>query len=359
MSDPHLFAVIMAGGSGTRFWPASRKHLPKQFLPVAGDKPMLTATAERLEGLIDRERLLVVCGKAHVDLVRGSLPDLPRENLLAEPTGRNTAPCVAWAAFEIQRRDPEAVQIVLPADHAIEPAEAFRASLAAAAAEARQSGCLMTLGIRPTYPATGYGYIEAGEVLHETQGRPVHEVERFVEKPDRWRAQEFVDSRRFFWNGGIFLWRTDAILDALRRHLPEVAEKLAGATSAKQIDAVYPTLPAQAVDVAILEKAAGEERVRMVPIDYRWSDVGSWDALGDVHPLDADRNCAAGGTALVTEQAKGNIVWGEPGTLTALIGVENLIVVRAGNAMLVCPRDRAEDVRRIVARIERDHGTFA
>jgi len=348
----------MAGGSGTRFWPASRKHLPKQFLPIAGELPMLTATAKRLEGLVDLDHVLVVCGKQHVELVKQCVPDLPPENLLAEPMGRNTAPCVAWAAYELQRRDPSAVQIVLPADHAIEPDDAFRRSLQAAAIEAEESSALLTLGIRPTYPATGYGYIEAGELIHEVEGHAVHAVERFVEKPDRWRAQEFVDSHTFFWNGGIFVWRTDAIVEAFEKHLPEVAQKLAGATTPAKIEEVYPTLPAQAVDVAILERVAEEERVRMVPIDYRWSDVGSWDALSDVHPLDDAKNCVSGGTKLVTEDAKNCIVWGEDGSLTALVGVEDLIVVRAGNATLVCPRDRAEDVRKIVAQLQRDHPDF-
>ena len=353
------FAIVMAGGSGTRFWPASRKNLPKQFLPVAGETPMLTATARRLEGLVDPEHLLVVSGKSHVELVKECLPDLPDANLLAEPTGRNTAPCVAWAAYEIQRRDPEAVQVVLPADHAIEPDDAFRHSLRAAADEAASSAALLTLGIQPTYPATGYGYIEAGDKLREVDGHPVFSVKRFVEKPDRWRAQEFVDSQTFYWNGGIFVWRTDAIIKAFEKHLPEVSSQLADAATPEAIDAVYPNLPAQAVDVAILEKVAEEEGVRTVPIDYRWSDVGSWDALSDVHPLDEAKNCVAGGTTLVTEDTKNCIVWGENGSLTALIGVEDLIVVRAGNATLVCPRDRAEDVRLIVAELNKNHPGFA
>jgi mannose-1-phosphate guanylyltransferase len=251
------------------------------------------------------------------------------------------------------------VQVVLPADHAIEPAEAFRTSLRAAAAEAAENGTLVTLGIRPTRPATGYGYIEAGAEVSASGAHPVLAVTRFVEKPDQKRAQEFIDTGRFFWNGGIFVWRTDAILDAFRRHLPEVVEKLGAARTASQIDAIYPRLPAQAVDVAILEKAAAEERVRMVPIDYSWSDIGSWNALGDVHPVDEHGTCVAGGTALAAHDAAGCVVWGEPGTLTALVGVRDLIVVRAGNATLICPRERAEDVRRLVAELGQEHAGFA
>jgi mannose-1-phosphate guanylyltransferase len=359
MADPHLYAVIMAGGSGTRFWPASRRNQPKQFLPIAGERTMLAATAERLAGLVDHERLIVVCGREHADLVRRSLPDLPAANLLAEPVGRNTAPCVAWAALEIRRRDPRAVQVVLPADHAIEPAEAFRSSLRAAVAEAAGNATLVTLGIRPTRPATGYGYIEAGEGSRGIEGHAVLAVTRFVEKPDLRRAQEFIDTGRFFWNGGIFVWRTDAILDAFRRHLPEVVERLAAARTGAEVEAAYPRLPSQAVDVAILEKAAAEERVRMVPIDYSWSDLGSWNALGDVHPVDEHGTCVAGGTALAAHDAAGCVVWGEPGTLTALVGVRDLIVVRAGNVTLICPRERAEDVRRIVAELGQEHDGFA
>jgi mannose-1-phosphate guanylyltransferase len=359
MSASDLFAVIMAGGSGKRFWPASRAGLPKQFLPIAGEQPMIAATAARLDGLVPPERILVVCGAAHEGLVRRTLPDLPRENVLVEPLARNTAPCVAWAALEIERRDPRSVQIVLPADHAIEPVDAFKQSLLAAAEEARAEDVLVTLGVKPTHAATGYGYIEAVEEVRTRNGHAVRVVERFVEKPDRWRAQEFFDSHRFFWNGGIFVWRTQAIVSALQRHVPEVHDELRKALASGSVAAVYPTLPAQAVDVAVVEKAAEARGVRMVPIEYRWNDVGAWTALPDVHGKDEQGNTTAGGGALVAQDATGCIVWNEPGTLTALLGVQDVIVVRAGNATLVCARDRAEDLRRIVADLERDHPSFA
>jgi mannose-1-phosphate guanylyltransferase len=348
MSATNLYAVIMAGGSGTRFWPASRRTRPKQFLPIAGDLPMIVETHRRLEGLVPDERILVVAGEAHVPLVRSALPTLPVENLLAEPVGRNTAPCVALAAFEIQRRAPDSVQAILPADHVIRPAEAFRASLRAAAVEAWENEHLLTFGIEPTFPATGYGYIEAGAIVREVHGIPVRAVARFVEKPDEDRARAFIASGKFFWNGGIFVWRTSTILDELAAHLPALHHALASADP-RRLGAVYPRLRGEAIDTGVMEKSA---RVRMLPIPYEWSDVGSWTALPDVHGRDAAGNCVAGDTELVVEDARDCIVYGEDGRLTALLGVSDLIVVHTQDATLVCPRSRAQDVRRIVAALE-------
>ena len=214
MDERELYAVILAGGFGTRFWPASRKALPKQFLPIAGKKTMIAETAARLKGLVDPERMLVVTAEDHVALVRKQLRKLPEENLLAEPVGRNTAACVAWAALEIAKRNPRAVQVVLPSDHVIQPPREFRRVLRAAATEAEESGALITLGIRPTSPATGYGYIEAGALLHERQRNAVHAVARFVEKPDRARAESFLASGRFFCSSKKRRAKFETLIDA-------------------------------------------------------------------------------------------------------------------------------------------------
>jgi mannose-1-phosphate guanylyltransferase len=340
----------MAGGSGTRFWPASRRLRPKQLLPIAGDEALLVQTVRRLEGAVALEHTLIVTGADQAEAVHSLLPQLPRENVLAEPAPRNTAPCIALAAAEVARRAAQSVQIVLPADHVIHPPAAFRSAVGAAVAEARASGALVTLGIRPTFAATGYGYVELGRALPARDGHAVHAVARFVEKPDLERARAFLAGGQHLWNGGIFVWRTDAIQAALREHLGDVARALAGPPRGAALETAYAGLQSISIDYGVLERARD---VRTVPIDFTWSDVGSWAALPGVLPADAAGNVHAGGVELVAEDASGNVVYGEPGTLTALVGVEGLVVVRAGECVLVCPRERAEEVKRIVERLAR------
>jgi mannose-1-phosphate guanylyltransferase len=352
--NQELFAVIMAGGSGTRFWPASRRLRPKQLLPIAGDEALLVQTVRRLAGAVALEQTLIVTGADQAAAVRALLPELPRENVLAEPGPRNTGPCIALAAEEIARRAPQSVQVVLPADHVIHPAAAFQSALRAAAAEARESGALVTLGIRPTFAATGYGYVELGQALPARAGHAVHAVARFVEKPDAVRAREFLAGGRHLWNGGIFVWRTDAIRAALRERLPEVARALAGPPRGAALVSAYAGLPSISIDYGVLERARD---VRTVPIDFTWSDVGSWAALPGVLPADAAGNFRTGGVELVAEDSSGNVVYGEPDTLTALVGVRDLVVVRSGECVLVCPRERAEEVKRIVERLAREGGS--
>lgn len=347
--DRALYAVIMAGGSGTRFWPASRRSLPKQFLCIGDDEPLLTATYRRVAQLVPDERMLVVTRLSQVPLVKECIPSIPPENILAEPVGRNTAPCVALAAAEIRRRNPEAVQVFMPADHVIQPATSFRASLSAAAVEAAKGEHLLTLGIRPGHAATQYGYIEAGERLHEVEGVAVHAVKRFIEKPDDARAREFVKSGNFYWNSGIFVWSTAAITAALAKHAPATQSALEHVESSEDLERIYPELDAESIDVAVMEKA---DNVRMLPIDYAWNDVGSWSAVRDVHGKDEAGNCSTGGGQLVAREAKNCIVYGPEGHLTALIGMEDVVVVQAGGATLVCPRSRAHEVRDIVSALE-------
>lgn len=342
MDTPPIFAVIMAGGRGTRFWPASRKSRPKQFLRVASSETLLAQTRSRLGDLVTDDRVYVVTGEDQVELVRESLPSIPVENILAEPCGRNTAACCAWAALEIKKRAPEAILLVLPADHVIEPPERFRESCETAAKVAGDPGTLVTLGIQPTFPATGYGYIECGDVAGEARV-----VERFVEKPDETRAREFLDTGRFLWNAGIFVWSVPSILDAFARHAADILNPL----TENDPRTIYPDLPSRPVDVAILEKA---ETVRVLPIDYRWNDVGSWSALPDVIDAGEAGHVLGGEAHLVQVDARNCVAYGENDETIALIGVENLVVVRSGNATLICPRDRAQDVRDIVEQLERE-----
>ncbi|MAE29704.1 MAG: sugar phosphate nucleotidyltransferase [Planctomycetota bacterium] len=360
MTSPDLYAVLMAGGSGTRFWPASRRARPKQFLPIGGEQPMLTTTAHRLGDLVPTERLLVSTGIPYRAEVQRLLPELPEQNILAEPLARNTLPCLVWAAREIERRAPGSLQVTLAADHVIEPAEEFRDSLRAAA-QAAGDGSLVTLGIRPTRPATGYGYIEVGEQLSPHEARtdsapvhpvhPVHIVRRFVEKPDANLAAEFLASGNFLWNSGMFIWRTDAFLAAVERWCPELAPlaDIDGTSSPSKIESAFAALPSLSVDVGLMERA---DNVLVLPVDYTWNDVGSWSALPGVSAADESGNFTSGGAQLISEQSTGCVVHGEEGELVALLGVEDLVVVRAGRTTLVCPRERAEEVRAIVAALE-------
>jgi mannose-1-phosphate guanylyltransferase len=317
---------------------------------------MLTETWMRVEGFIPRERILVVTTEDQAEDVKKTLPEIPPENVVTEPEGRNTGPAVALAAFEIQRRAPDSIQVMMPADHVIRPREAFHRSLRAAAEEANQLGSLVVFGIRPAHPATGFGYIEAGEMSREVQHTPVYRVRRFVEKPDLRRAQEFLFQGSFFWNAGIFVWHTDAICRAIQEYMPDAYAALSKPSKPSELAAVYGSIPAESVDVAIMERAPN---VRMLPIDYFWSDVGSWDALASVLEADEAGNVASGGTEVLFQDARGCIVHGEPGQLVALLGVHNVVVVHSGDATLVCRRERVQDVRGLVERLIEEGRDFA
>src|SRR5688572_4287176 len=349
MATPETYCILMAGGSGTRFWPASRRLRPKQFLPIGGGEPLIVETWRRIEGVVPPERVLVVTTADQADEVRSLLPDLPPLNLIVEPEARNTGPCVALAAFEVRQRCRDSVQIVLPADHVIRPRESFQRTLRAAVREANQSGALIVCGIQPSFPATGFGYVQAGEILRQVDGQPVMRVLRFVEKPDAARAQAFLSEGGYYWNAGIFVWHTDAILRAIERWMPETHAALVGATRGVDIGEIYRSLPKVSIDVGVLERASG---VRMIPIDYFWSDVGTWSSLAEVSEAGEGGNSVSGGAELVAEDARGCIVHAAPGEVVALLGVSDLIVVHSGKATLVLPRDRAQDVRRIVERLQ-------
>jgi mannose-1-phosphate guanylyltransferase len=348
MALPDIYCILMAGGSGTRFWPASRRKRPKQFLPIAGDESLLSQTWERVQGFVPPERTLVVTTADQVDEVRKALPELPPLNLLVEPEARSTGPCVALAAFEVRRRAPDSVQVVLPADHVIRPRESFQRTLRAAAREANQSGALIVCGIQPSFPATGFGYVQVGEIVRQVEGQAVYRVQRFVEKPDARTAQRFLTEGGYYWNAGIFIWHTDAILRAIEKWMPPTHEALAGAHRGLDISEAYRALEAVSIDVGVLERAAN---VRLLPIDYFWSDVGSWTALGEVADADERGNSVSGGVELVAEDSDGCIVHADKDQVVALLGVKDLIVVHSGNATLVLPRERAQEVRRIVERL--------
>ena len=340
------FAVIMAGGSGTRFWPLSRKAWPKQFLALAGsDESLLQSTVRRIEGLVPSDRVLVVTSERHAQATRQQLPQLPAENVLAEPAARNTAPCVAWAAAAVSARSPRAVMTVLPADPHIGDEPAYRQLLGRASAAA-ESGGLVTIGVSPTRPETGYGYIECGAEIEAG----VQRVQRFVEKPDLARAQDFLRSERFLWNSGMFFFRADAILAEYERQLPDLhafargyAELHGRPDAMEYVRARYAGLTSISIDHGIMERARD---VRVVPGSFGWFDIGSWTTAWELATKDERGNALIGETSLV--EARNCYVHGKQGKLIALIGVQDLVVVDTDDALLIVPRERAQDVRRVV-----------
>jgi mannose-1-phosphate guanylyltransferase len=342
-----LYTVIMAGGAGTRFWPASRADRPKQLLPLAGsDEPLIAATVRRILPLCPPERVLVVTAERLLPATRAALPALPAENFLAEPSPRNTAPCIGWAAITVRRRDPDATLMVLPSDHHIADEEGFRRVLSRASTAAEHSP-IVTIGITPTRAETGFGYIEAGVPLADG----VQTVSRFVEKPDQARAEEYVRSGKYLWNSGMFFFRARAMVELLRIHLPELAAGLDRIDAAAKENAeepevrrTFPTLPSISIDHGVMEKAPG---VAVVPGSFGWSDVGSWQSAWELAPKDDAGNAAPDGSVLV--DARGNLICDlRPSggrRIVALVGVENLAVVQTDDALLIIPRERAQEVR--------------
>ncbi|MBI2392659.1 MAG: mannose-1-phosphate guanylyltransferase [Deltaproteobacteria bacterium] len=338
----------MAGGSGTRFWPASRAHRPKQLLPLGGGtESLLAATVARIAPIVPTERTLVVTAAVLADATRRELPSLPAENLLAEPSPRNTAPCIGWATRTILARDPEAIIAVLPSDQHVDDPAGLRASMQSAL-EVAKVRALATIGIRPTRPDTGFGYIETGGFVPEVDG--AHEVSRFVEKPDAARAREYLASGRFLWNSGMFFFRARAMDEAIRAHLPELARGLDAMIGDAAVREVFPALPSISIDYGVVERVgATPGQVGVVPGDFGWSDVGSWESAWELAAKDDAGNALPEGAIAV--DARRNLVRLEGsarGKQVALVGVEDLVVVETDDALLVLPRGRAQDVRAVV-----------
>jgi len=353
-----IYPVIMAGGSGTRFWPLSRKNRPKQFLPLAGEGPLLVSTVGRLPPLARIERTYVVCGPNHAAAVRRLVPRLPKGNLLVEPCPRNTAPCVGLAALHVARRDPKGVMAMLPADHHIARPEAFREALAAAAELARKDA-IATIGIRPSRPETGYGYLKVGARMPaagKARGHHhPHRVERFVEKPDVVTAARYLAEGNYLWNSGIFLFRADVILEEIRKAMPVLGEQLEvigeslGTPSyLRTLKRVFPGAPSISIDYGVMEKS---QRIAVVPAEFGWSDVGSFAALSEVRQTD-DLGNVVEGAALVID-GRDDVVLAQRRRPVAVIGVDDVVVVDSGDAILVVKKDRAQDVRKAVEELKR------
>ena len=357
-----LHAVIMAGGSGTRFWPKSRRDRPKQLLRLHGDASMLQQTVARIAPLTAPERTWIITGADQAAAVREQLPQLPPGNVVAEPCPRDTAPCVGLAAAIVARADPDGTMIVMPADHVIRPPEAFQATvLAAVGVIDDDPSAFVTLGIKPTRAETGYGYIERGESLGSPGGIALHRVAQFREKPDRDTAEAFVAAGRFAWNSGIFVWRARAILDALAAHRPALAAAIGRVSAAlgtpaqaETLAREYPAMEKVPIDKAVMEKA---DNVRVLEVVYDWSDVGDWRALDSLQPPDDHGNTVQG--HVVALDTTGSIIVSDDGALVATLGVEDLVIVHSGGATLVARRDQLDKLKGLVEGLHKaGHGSY-
>lgn len=349
-------AVIMAGGMGTRFWPLSTREKPKQFLRLFDDRSLLQKSFDRIEGMIPPERILVLTNAAFVSLVREQLPGIPGENVVGEPMRRDTAAAAALAAFLCAARFGDPVMVLLTADHLIGPADLFRKTILSAVRAARERKILYTLGIRPTRPATGYGYIELGPAMGVDGGIEHYRVSRFKEKPDGETARKYVESGNYLWNSGMFVWTAEAIREALETHLPEHCRILSRAVRdfgtprwEKALREAFGVLTPVSIDYGVMEKVNGAGCVRS---EFSWNDVGGWLALQDYLARDDEGNCACGN--LVCGEARGNLVYCEdPGETVLLLGVDDLVVIRSGSRTLVVPKDRIEEIKDIVQSLEK------
>jgi mannose-1-phosphate guanylyltransferase len=349
-----FYAVIMAGGSGTRLWPMSRRKRPKQTLQLVGERTLFQQAVDRLEPLFPHDRILVVTKTDHVPLLQPQAPELPPENYLAEPQGRGTAPALGLAAVHLRRRDPDAVMAVLTADHHIADAPSFRKVLADSQTAA-QADFLVTLGIPPTFASTGYGYIQKGERLPLESDQPVFRALRFIEKPEPSGAARMASNEGYFWNSGIFVWRVNRLLDELRRQMPgfysqlaEVEESLRDPQEyAETLARIWPQVAEQTIDYGVME---GARDVAVIPARIGWTDVGSWSSLFELLPRDPSGNILVGPHETV--DTRGTLVFGGR-RLIATVGVRDLVIVDTDDALLVSSKDKAQDVRLLVRQLKR------
>jgi mannose-1-phosphate guanylyltransferase len=348
-----LYALIMAGGSGTRLWPCSREACPKQLLGLLSERTMLQEAYQRITPLVPDDKIFVVTNETYIDIVRQQIPQLPSGNIIGEPEGHGTAPCIGLCALYLRRLDPEAVMVVLTADHYIAKAEELRRALEAAAQVAKE-GHLVTLGIEPDRPATGYGYIERGEKLAEISSHDVYRVQKFTEKPDLATAQVFLESGRYYWNSGMFIWKASTILREFEKLMPqlyaqlmEIDAALGTAEERAVLERVWPQVKNETIDYGIMERA---EDVVVIPVDIGWSDVGDWAALFELLPANGEGNVVVG--QHIGLDTTGCLIHSSSRLVTT-IGLEDMIVVDTADALLVCPRERAQDVKKLVDMLKR------
>lgn len=349
----HLYPVILAGGSGTRFWPLSRHLYPKQLLRLIGEETLIQQTMRRVLGCTSADRVLISTNPAQADSIRVQLQEWKeaiRDNFIIEPEGRNTAPAIALAAQELLRRDPDAVMLVLPADHVIKGAQQFQRAVALGT-DLAVKGYLVTFGIKPTRPETGYGYIQPKLAVRlATAGKLVgHPVARFIEKPNAVKAARYLKTGNYYWNSGMFVWRARTILDELSRHQPALSRSMnkiealiARGAPRSEVDDAYRKLTPVSIDTGVMERSS---RAAIIPVDFSWSDVGNWSSLEEVAPLDKNGNVVSG--RVVDLESRNSILYADR-RLVATIGLSDMVVVDTPDATLVCPKSRSQDVKKVV-----------
>ncbi|MFK7768271.1 MAG: mannose-1-phosphate guanylyltransferase [Mariniblastus sp.] len=351
-----LYATIMAGGTGTRFWPASRKANPKQLLNLTGDRSMIQATADRLEGLCPPENLLIVTNKTLVDPIAAQLPNVPRASIIGEPAKRDTAPCVGLAAAWVAAQDPNATMVVMPADHVIGPDDVFQDALAHAASLVDEDPTrIVTFGIKPTYPAEVFGYIERSEAPIEGAKIPSFDVLRFLEKPNLETAKQFVEAGSFYWNSGIFVWKAKTILDALEKYEPEmfahiqkIADSIGTDKFSETLESEFCAIKGKSIDYAVMEHY---KNVLVVEAPYQWDDLGNWTAVPRLQGADENGNTIDG--EFLGIDTEHSIVRSSDGHLIVTVGMKNCIVVHTPDATLVADKNNEGAIKQVVAELER------
>ena len=351
MSNPHFYAVILAGGRGERFWPLSRAANPKQFIALFGGRPLLTLAVERLDGLIPPERVLIITSRDLAEATRAAARHIPPQNIIGEPMGRDTAAAVALGCGLVRQRDPEGVAAILTADQLMTDVNTFRRTLGDSLRVAAREDVIVTIGITPTYPATGFGYIRAGALRDTSTATRFFTADAFVEKPEETTAMRYIAEGVYYWNAGMFIWRASTMQAALAAFTPKLAElsDTVAECGEGDVDAVlnsiYPALPKISIDYAVMEHA---KNIVVAEGNFGWDDVGTWSALAGHFAPDIEGNIAIGGTE--TLDARNNIIVSE-NHLTAVIGVDDLVVVQAPGVTLVCPKSRAQDVKAMLRRV--------
>ena len=343
-------AVIMAGGQGTRFWPASRENSPKQFLTLLGSRSLLQDTVARLRQFLKPEDVFVICARRYVAQVLAQLPEMGRDQIIEEPVPRNTAPCVGLAACYLRHRFPEEVMAILPSDHVIKDVAEFEQVLEAGA-QLASDDWLVTFGIEPSYPATGYGYLRRGESIAEYSGRSAYRVMRFAEKPNLEKARSFLQGGDYYWNSGMFIWTIKNILAEIKACMPPLYSALEELDQcrddAEKVQRIFSGLESISIDFGVMEKA---KKVAMLPCRLGWNDVGNWRALGEIWPRDEQGVVANGRYVAIDSQ--NSILYSSDGKMIVLVGVGDLVVVETPDALLVCDRTRTEEVRSVVERLK-------
>ena len=350
---PNVFVSILAGGSGTRLWPYSRRQNPKHLLPLFDGRSTIQLTVDRIRSLVPDDHILIVTASDHVSRVREQIPNIPARNYVVEPAPRGTAACVGLAALYIRKQDPSSIMISLHADHVIEKVQPFLNILTTAIKKAQQ-GHLVTLGIVPRYAETGFGYIHRGELIDQTDDNPVYRVLRFTEKPDQSTARAFVSSGEYYWNSGMFVWQVQDILGEIERLEPDIYAHLAAVDAAlgterelSTLADIWPKIPKKTIDVAVMEKA---KDVVVIPSDIGWNDIGSWAALASIMESGENGNISFGEGEHLSIDTTNSLVYSS-GHLVATIGLRDIIVIDTDDVTLICSMDVAQKVRKMVDRL--------